>query len=246
MGSGFSRVFTYANCLVVALLLWLGAPGAGADECHPDYDPQLDHYVLGYGSLMNTQSKNRTAPGTGDNIPVVVRGYERRWGLQGPRTGFGTTFLVALPKPGASMNAVVFRLGGSASLRAFDARERAYCRAAVEPGAIAMLTGEPHPPVGRVWIYVDKRAKTAGPSERYPIVQSYVDIFLGGCLELEQRHTLKGFAKRCIASTVGWSRHWVNDRLHPRRAWAHEPNALRIDGLLADTVPEAFAAITIE
>jgi len=73
-----------------------------------------------------------------------------------------------------------------------------------------------------------------------------VDIFLGGCLELEEKFELKEFAKQCVATSHGWSKHWVNDRIYPRRPFIHEPRAWKIDNLLHDTIPEYFEAITIE
>jgi len=55
------------------------------------------------------------------------------------------------------------------------------------------------------------------PDEDHPIVQSYVDIFLSGCLQLQEQvlpdiEAEKDFPSRCIETTHGWSAHWKNDR----------------------------------
>lgn len=245
IGSSARKRFVQPGCMLVALA-GLISTACFADSCHPPYNPQAVNYMVGYGSLMNSRSKAQTAPGTGESLPVTVRGFDRRWGIQGPKPGFGTTFLVVLPRAGATMNAVIFRLFEPAILHKFDRRERLYCRVQVSPSAIKVLAPNVPRPTGTFWIYVDRRKQTAAPSARYPIVQSYVDIFLGGCLDLEQRYKLKGFAKRCVASTHAWSKHWVNDRLYPRRAWIFEPKSMQIDKLLSRTVPNDFAAITLE
>lgn len=46
-----------------------------------------------------------------------------------------------------------------------------------------MLNGTKSPPEGDIWFYANKKKQYA--SKEFPIVQSYVDICLNGCLELE-------------------------------------------------------------
>ena len=99
---------------------------------------------------------------------------------------------------------------------------------------------------GQAWIYVNGPDSIAPPSPRYPIVQSYVDIFVSGCLEQEERFALGGFARQCLATTAGWSEHWINDRLYPRRPFIHQPRAHQIDVLLSQQLPDHFARIRIE
>jgi hypothetical protein len=99
---------------------------------------------------------------------------------------------------------------------------------------------------GQVWIYVNKPKAVAAPNATYPIVQSYVDIFLSGCLEQEQRFELKDFAQRCIATTHDWSEYWVNDRIFPRRPFVYQPKAPQIDSLLSKYLPQYFSRIRIE
>ena len=218
---------------------------APAAECHPQPDFARDQYIVGYGSLMNTASRRRTAPGAGPGVPVRVRGYERRWIARGSDIGFSATYLGVVPAPGGRLNAILYRVADDAEVLATDARERGYCRRSLQPDQVEWLVEAPRPE-GEVWIYEIRPERRQPPSRRWPIVQSYVDIFLSGCLDLEARFGLVGFAAECLRSTRGWSRHWVNDRVHPRRPFIHQPMAGRIDRLLHRELPEFFEAIRIE
>jgi hypothetical protein len=215
-------------------------------DCHPAPDPSRPQFVVGYGSLMEDGSRARTAPRAGAAHPVEVTGYERGWFARGSPIGFSTTFLGVRPSDHASMNAVAYEVD-AIELAATDRRESSYCRAPVDASAMRIL--DPSfalPPRAQAWIYALDARSVRPPDMRFPIVQSYVDLFLGGCLEQEERFGLAGFARECIATTAGWSRHWVNDRIHPRRPFVFQPRAGRIDRLLSDALPDEFAAIRIE
>jgi hypothetical protein len=49
-----------------------------------------------------------------------------------------------------------------------------------------------------------------------------------------------------VRTTDGWSKHWVNDRIYPRRPYIHQPNAWEIDAHLKRLLPELFGGIRIE
>lgn len=234
--------------VAVALLAAPGAPrGDEGTACHPALDPDKAQYVIGYGSLMETASKARTWRNTGVSLPVRVRGFERSWTARGTDVGFSTTYLGIAPKAGADMVAALYRVFDMEDFAAGDAREFIYCRVPVEPSHITMLDGSDVPVGGKVWIYALQADSRHPPDARFPIVQSYVDIFLNGCLELAQRVVVDGvdFVSACVTTTHGWSAHWVNDRIHPRRPFG-QPNARRIDALLHRMLPAQFQAIRIE
>jgi hypothetical protein len=93
-----------------------------------------------------------------------------------------------------------------------------------------------------VWVYVPK--DPIPPDTSHPILQSYVDIIMRGCLSIHD-----DFARSFINTTVGWTDtstttkdlerskgHWVNDRtspLYPRAdaAYSYEHGPV-IDELL--------------
>ena len=99
----------------------------------------------------------------------------------------------------------------------------------------------PAPPAG-----LDERTEAAGrglcpPSARYPILQSYVDVCLGGCLEHGG-----AFAREFIETTFLWSPYWLNERELARRPWVHERRYVKIDKLLAASIPQYFAHRRLE
>lgn len=219
-------------------------PGGAADSCHPRLDPEQDQYVVGYGSFMQERSKRRTAPSAGPNRPALVRGFQRGWFQRGS-TFSQTTYLAAIPVAGATMNAVVYRLNAADEMYANDVREAGYCRLPVDASQIEVLDMDPSPR-GQIWVYALSAERATPPDANFPIVQSYVDIFLGGCQEVAEANGLMDFPARCVTSTQGWSRHWVNDRIFPRRPFIHEPRAGQIDALIMRALPDLFPYRRIE
>jgi gamma-glutamylcyclotransferase (GGCT)/AIG2-like uncharacterized protein YtfP len=210
-----------------------------AIPCHPPINPSKPQYMIGYGSLLETQSRTRTAI-TGSGQPIHLNHYQRGWFARSEGIGAGTTYLGVRPKKNASFNGAIYAVKQSI-LQKFDQREINSCRVEVSKDWI-------HPfinalPEGQFWIYVTKPKDIAKPNKRYPIVQSYVDIFLSGCLELEA--SKKNFATQCILTTQDWSTHWVNDRIYPRRPHIFQPNATSIDTLLAKNIPDYFNQIKL-
>jgi hypothetical protein len=103
-------------------------------------------------------------------------------------------------------------------LDATDVREE---QAAYKPIELAMrdvklLTPSTLAPNPRIRAYLSDSSKVALPNAIQPIVQSYVDVYLGGALEIEASDpTLKAegtFALSVCQSTRGWNGHWLNDR----------------------------------
>jgi hypothetical protein len=219
---------------------------AQAQACHPAVDAGKPQYTVGYGSLMEDASRRRTAPNTGEALPVLVTGFERSFNARGSEVGLSTTFLGVTAVPEASMVATVYRVFNVTDITATDAREAMYCRVGVQPAQIRMLDGS-SVQQGQYWIYVNKPEAVKPATERFPIVQSYVDIFLTGCQQLGRRAiAFEGdLMRECIVTTKGWSQHWVNDRIFPRRPFFHQPNAGSIDLQLQNNVPE-FQSVRIE
>lgn len=227
------------------LLLLLTLPVHAEVACNTTPDPTLAQYIIGYGSLMEEASRLKTTPQAGEALPVNVTGFRRAWIAQGSPIGFSTTFLGVTVEPAARMNAVLYNVPDETAVAALDRRESGYCRVAVEPQQITALSGK-LPAEAQIWLYASPTEKVHPPSRRFPIVQSYVDVFLSGCLQAEQNYHLPDFARECVRTTQGWSKYWVNDRIYPRRPFAYQPNAGKIDQMLSKEVPKAFAAIRLE
>jgi hypothetical protein len=110
-----------------------------------------------------------------------------------------------------------------------------------------MLDGGSTPPDGDIWFFANKEKRFQ--SNDHPIVQSYVDICLDGCLEVEAMYPLakqSNFAKRFIETTSHWGAPWINDRIFPWRPFVHVPRASAIDGLIREALgDEMFSKITL-
>ena len=93
----------------------------------------------------------------------------------------------------------------------------------------------PDPPDG-----LDPLTEAAGfglrpPSIAYPILQTYIDVCLTGCLEYGP-----DFAREFIATTFKWSPYWLNERAIARRPWINQAQYVEVDALLRDHCPEYF------
>lgn len=215
-------------------------------NCSDAPDLNQPQFIIGYGSLMQDESRKRTSPQAGPAQPVEVSGYRRGWIAQGSPVGLSTTFLGVVEDRQSRINAVIYSVDPG-ELAATDRREAQYCRQSVPAADVATLgTAGLSISNGQAWIYVSASESIATPSARFPIVQSYVDIFVSGCLEQEQRFSLKDFALQCLQTTDNWSDHWVNDRQYPRRPFIHQPKAGQIDAMLARQLPGLFSRIKIE
>lgn len=217
---------------------------ASSNVCSPKPDETQAQYVIGYGSLMQDSSRLRAAPHAGAARPVTVKGYQRGWFTRSKGPGLGTTYLGVVSDVTSSLNAVLYQLDAK-ELAATDRREHAYCRVAVAPSAVRPLASSDKAN-GQIWIYEIRSGEASEADEEHPVVQSYVDIFLDGCIEQEERFHLTGFSTECVRTTYGWSAHWVNDRVYPRRPSAFQPHASQIDQLLADEIPTYWWQIRLE
>ena len=187
-----------------------------------------------------------TVKDVGPNWPIEVSGFRRAWIARGPLPGFNTTYLGITADPSDKMNAVVYRVPHAADVKQYDQRESGYCRVLVPRDHIKLLAKKKLLS-GQYWVYaMPQSVANIKPTRRYPIVQSYVDLLISGCLNLQKKFKLPGFAKACITTTHGWSKHWVNDRIYPRRPFIYQPMAWKIDTLLKTNLPKYFAAIHIE
>lgn len=238
---------------IIIIFFFLTYPHIGLPEknfvasnqpCHPTVNSNIPQYIVGYGSFMQNKSKNETYPNTGANIPVIIDGYRRGWFQKGIPIGFSATFLGVFHDKASQFNGVIFKLA-AAGIAKYDKREMGYCREAVSPKHIKMLTHQVIPS-GQFWIYVSQPEKIATASAKYPITQSYVDIFLSGCLEIQKNYHLKNFTQDCVRTTHDWSPLWVNDRIYPRRPHTYQPDAIEIDQILAEKMPLIFKEVKIE
>jgi|ERR1041385_1251997 cation transport regulator ChaC len=182
-------------------------------------------WIFGYGSLIHPDSRARTGV-TGTAIPVRVRGWQRAWNALSEK--FGMAALGVVPQAGAGCNGVLVEVPDN-QLGEFDKREAMYARTRLDPAEISAL--EPHRlSPDEAWIYVPLHPER--PTTACPIVQSYVDVVLAGCLTIGE-----AFATEFMRTTALWDAPLVNDRWTPRYPRAeHFPADVldRVDALVGE------------
>ena len=199
-------------------------------------------FTFGYGSLINTASRNATAGGAVAAIPVRVSaafGYLRAWNDRSP-SGF-TALGLRKANPGeqaSTINGVLYPESKASGSR-FDQREQGYVRVEIPRTDMAAVSWQQLPREGHIWVYIP--AASGSPSTNlpeadadFPILQSYIDVVLEGALEYGT-----DYAKELIETTAGWSRYWLNDRELARRPWVHDNRYQPVDHLLQNTAPAA-------
>ncbi|MDP6190049.1 MAG: gamma-glutamylcyclotransferase family protein, partial [Gammaproteobacteria bacterium] len=92
------------------------------------------HYIFGYGSLINSESRRITGI-AGDSIPVRVKGLQRYWVSS---TGADMRAVGVRQVQHSHCNGVLFEVPTS-ELDKFDVRERGYVRQALSKTQIECL-----------------------------------------------------------------------------------------------------------
>lgn len=227
--------------LALAMHLVLACSARAEDFWGRMLPDQPINFIFGYGSLINTASRNATSNRPIAAIPVRVSGafgYIRTWNDRSP-SGF-TALGLRRPVPGETamtINGVVYPVEGN-DMAAFDAREQGYVRVEVPRADIEAVSWQALPAQGRIWVYVPEIAgKAPGldlplPDARFPMLESYVDVVIEGGLEYGP-----DFAREIIATTKDWSGYWLNDRDLPRRPWVFDRQSAQVDKLLAADAP---------
>ena len=200
-------------------------------------------FIFGYGSLINSASRNATAGKPTIAIPARLSadfGYIRTWN---DRTLSGFTALGLRKQhpgePGSTINGVLYPADAD-DMAKFDAREHGYVRVEVPAQFVESVSWQRLPEQGRIWVYVPVRPGGVPgeglpePDADYPVLESYVDVVVEGALEYGPE-----YAQELIATTADWSRFWLNDRELARRPWVHDAKFGSVDKLLASTQPAA-------
>ena len=227
---------------IAALAVWAGlAAQSGATDWWGQKLPNgPTDFIVGYGSLIDTPSRNSTVNKTVPAIPVRVSaafGYLRAWNSHAAAF---TAQGLRKPRPGEAamtINGVLFAVNDG-DIAGFDQRECRYHKAEVKQDQIEAVGWEGLPRGGHIWIYVPNEPGTPGcqgnadpAADRadfeHPLLQSYIDVVVEGGLEYGNE-----FAREILETTADWTPYWLNDRVVARRPWVHTPYAANIDELL--------------
>jgi cation transport regulator ChaC len=220
---------------------------AGSSELENVGGSARPQYIFGYGSLVQRQSRVQTWSRAEFASPVIVQGVSRGWFDQTGGTSWNPTYLGAYLSKDAVCNGVIFPVT-SAELAAYGEREVGYELTKIDASQIIMLDGSQTVPEADIWFYGNTEKKF--PSSEHPIVQSYVDVCLDGCFEIEAMYPLArqaNFAEQFLRTTSNWQPPWINDRIYPWRPSVYVPRASQIDGLIRKVLGEdIFAKITLK
>ena len=217
---------------------------AFADECHPDMDKNSQNFIIGYGSLINDQSRERTNPEANDVYPVEVSNFKRVLGHI-KNTTFKMSPLFVTPSKGSHLNAVYYPTSKKA-ISATDKRELTYCRYKVDTSDIKPL-GLKNIEKGVYWIYAISPDQITEPTKDIPIVQSYIDLFIVGCMQVQNRYLVKNYVQECLDTTANWNNNaWINDRNNARRPMATQPYAFDVDNILIKYLGDDYRNHPIE
>ena len=185
------------------------------ENFRPSIISSNNNFVIGYGSLMNKASRRITVPSATKSAPILVKNFERIWASRGTKSH--ATYLLAVLNHGYVMNAIYYK-SSSKGIAATDLREASYRRVEVPRGDITPL-GIKVLPKGDYWMYVKDFKDAQLPTRKFPILQSYADVFMTGCLQTQAEFGLTEFGKLCFTTTYNWDlANWVNDRINPQYA----------------------------
>mmetsp|Transcript_10113 Transcript_10113/g.24541 ORF Transcript_10113/g.24541 Transcript_10113/m.24541 type:complete len:1333 (+) Transcript_10113:157-4155(+) len=212
------------------------------DENHGDSE-EFD-YIFGFGSIMNRGTHGENfLPG----VAVLLSkefGYERQWNFRSS-TGFTALGVSKVPSgkdPTLDVNGVLFRVTQS-MIPVFDRREVGYEKVRIpleylefvvsgndkhNDESSSSLWHEELGPNDRLWLYVPLESHKKMADENHPLLQSYVDTVLQGCLEWGG----ETMAEKFIQTTGGWSTYFLNDTPSSRRPWLYRKDYSTIDRLL--------------
>ncbi|MFZ9219603.1 MAG: gamma-glutamylcyclotransferase family protein, partial [Candidatus Fonsibacter ubiquis] len=103
------RLNTFANFFILFfsfLFLLLPHAQASLKDCNLTPAKNSKNYIIGYGSLMERESRMITNPQAHRVEPVLVKGFQRTWGQNGGN--YKTTFLTLIEKKDAKLNAIFY------------------------------------------------------------------------------------------------------------------------------------------
>ena len=194
------------------------------------------NFIFGFGSIINDESRKSTVPEAGDAFPVRIAkefGYRRVWNFQSPSAKLTALGLIKDPNKQTTINGVIYPVLGD-DVSKFDEREEGYTRMEIPSYYIESYNWQELPKHKfKVWIYVPNGKNDVPgidlvpPDKYYPILQTYIDIVIIGCLKYGI-----DYAVEFLYTTGWWNKYWLNDRQVPRRPWIFQKKYKDVDHLV--------------
>ena len=200
------------------------------DYWNKKYIKTPKNFIFGYGSTLNEESRCNTNINVGDGIPARISkkfGYRRCWNFKNKTSKFTALGLEKVEENNSStINGILYSVP---DLKCFDEREDGYKRIKIPYYMIQPIGWEkiPSNKYCNIWIYIPLDEYKYNPSIDYPILQTYLDLIINGCLKYNMQ-----FTEEFLSTTFNWCKFFLNDRIMCRRPWVYETNYKIIDNIL--------------
>jgi len=223
-----------------------------------NFQKSREVWVFGYGSLMSPDSP---PAGLSDRqrklfLPYWIRkeaGFQRVWNYRHGSVGINAVGLRKVPEDQADfICGIAYPMDYEFASDLFSKREDGYRLLLLHEDLMAPMHEDYRIPdgCGYIWIVGEPISQCLGPenescdnykckrhwpTDDSPILQSYVDEIIAGCLKYR---TTSGktdgmnFAAAVIQSIRGWEWPWFNDRILSGRPWKFAADYELTDGLL--------------
>jgi len=225
-------------------------------------------YILGYGSLLNFNSIEKTIFNLNFNEDYIhllkqnfnnlninkillyekkiriayVKNLKRSFCVPINYNNKITNSWISLgtyPKKNSIINCTIFPVNKN-QLIELDSREKYYKKIEINYNDIQIIKGDKLNNKIKIFCYIIDKKLFKKPSLKYPILQSYIDICIKGCLYIDFILKNKNFefTIKFIQNTYNWKKlkYWINDRIYSRRPYHYINNSLIIDKLLTNYI----------
>jgi hypothetical protein len=162
-----------------------------------------EYYIIGYGSLMNKRSREKTF--TGEAFPAKVNGWARVFNLAS-RKNQGRTVLNVFEKENTDMNVVITKTSHKALFSMFM-REWQYDIVEVDVDQITDMNGNPIDLPSKPIMVVAREDRVG--AETVPIL-SYVQTCIKGCSEVSEAMTDTFLDSTYLADKETTVRDWLD------------------------------------
>ena len=156
------------------------------------------HIVVGYGSLLSKQSRERYSNIRSLPLPISVRDWERSWVTRS--IDEKQTYVGAYPCRSSSFNGQAFRTNIDKQLQK---REQDYKFTEIQLEQLdfhTSLNGEQVDRLSQLKFYICESLRLQSANEQFPVNLSYIDTCLKGCFELAGANEVKRF----VNTTKDW------------------------------------------
>ncbi len=157
-----------------------------------------DPYFFGYGSLVNRTTHDFPMPRR-----ATLKGWRRAWRHTDLRP---VAFLTAIPDSDGEIDGLIAHVPDD-DWDALDQREWAYDRIPVTDRVTHPLSQDIE-----VAVYAVPEDRHSAPTDKHPIMLSYLDVVLQGYLHEFGEDGVRRF----LSTTDGWDAPVLNDRAAPK------------------------------